>query len=98
MKKIVNMSLTFQRWYRALKDKKGKTAINARILRVEQFGHFGDTKHIGENVYEMRIFSGPGYRVYYTEREHDIVFLLAGGDKSTQTQDIKTAIELSKEI
>jgi len=91
------MTPDFQRWYRVLKDKKGKIAINARILRIEQFGHFGDIRHVGENVYEMRIFSGPGYRVYYTERDNDIVFLLAGGDKSTQIKDIKTAIALSRE-
>jgi len=60
--------------------------------------NFGDTKHVSENVYEMRIFSAPGYRIYYTERNEDIVFLLAGGDKSTQQEDIATAIELARNI
>ena len=97
MKKI-NMTPVFKRWYNGLKDNKGKIAINARIFRVEQYGHFGDCRRISEKVYEMRIFSGPGYRVYCMKKGEEIVILLAGGDKSTQEKDIKTAIALSKEI
>jgi putative addiction module killer protein len=41
---------------------------------------------------------GPGYRIYYTERNGELVILLAGGDKSTQQQDIKLAIALARNL
>jgi len=49
-------------------------------------------------VCELKIDFGPGYRVYYTERDGVVIVLLAGGDKSTQQQDIKVAISLAKNL
>ena len=46
----------------------------------------------------MRIHSGPGYRVYFTQRGIEVVILLAGGDKSTQSNDIKTALEIARQL
>lgn len=63
-----------------------------------QFGNFGDTKPVGAGVFELRFDFGPGYRVYYTERNSEIVVLLAGGDKSTQQQDIEKAKQLAETI
>ena len=63
-----------------------------------QFGNFGDAKSVGAGVFELRFDFGPGYRVYYTERNGEIVVLLAGGDKSTQKQDIEKAKELAATI
>ena len=70
----------FDRWLRALRDPQARARINAR----------------GAGVSELRIDYGPGYRVYYTERRGVVIVLLAGGDKSSQPQDIKTAIALAK--
>ena len=63
-----------------------------------QFGNFGDAKSVGAGVFELRFDFGPGYRVYYTEHNGEIVVLLAGGDKSTQKQDIEKAKELAATI
>ena len=63
-----------------------------------QFGNFGDAKPVGAGVFELRFDFGPGYRVYYMERNGEIVVLLAGGDKSTQQQDIEKAKQLAETI
>ena len=63
-----------------------------------QLGNFGDAKSVGAGVFDLRFDFGPGYRVYYTERNGEIVVLLAGGDKSTQKQDIEKAKELAATI
>ena len=63
-----------------------------------QLGNFGDAKSVGAGVFELRFDFGPGYRVYYTERNGEIAVLLAGGDKSTQKQDIEKAKELAATI
>jgi len=63
-----------------------------------QLGNFGDAKPVGAGVFELRFDFGPGYRVYYTERNGEIVILLAGGDKSTQNQDIEKAKQLAETI
>ena len=74
-----------------------KRRIQARIDRVED-GHFGDYKPIREKVFEMRIQHGPGYRLYFTLRGLEVVILLAGGDKSTQTADIEMAVREARKL
>lgn len=90
-------SETYEQWFRKLKDRQAQARINARILRVQQSGHFGDAKAARDGVSEMRIDYGPGYRIYFMQRGPVIVVLLAGGDKRTQDDDIKTAIKIAKE-
>ena len=60
-------------------------------------GNFGDYKSLGDNVAELCITKGPGYRVYYTIKEDEIIILLVGGDKSSQQKDIQTAKSMAKE-
>jgi putative addiction module killer protein len=98
MKKIFTTD-KFDSWFTLLRDNQAKRRIQARIDRAES-GHFGDCKPVGEGVSEMRIDVGPGYRVYFIQRGEglEIVILLAGGDKSTQNQDIKTALQLAREL
>ncbi len=88
---------TFDAWFADLKDKRAVTRIQARIDRAED-GNFGDCSPVGEGVSEMRIHYGPGYRVYFVQRGVEMVVLLAGGDKSTQGKDIKTAIQLASKL
>lgn len=87
----------FDRWLSALKDGIGKARIAQRIRSAEQ-GNFGDCKAVGGGVYEMRVHTGPGYRVYYTQVGAVVYLLLCGGDKSSQPRDISRAIELAQDI
>ena len=87
----------FDRWLRKLKDRKAVLAIANRLDRAIT-GNFGDVAPVGDGVNEMRIFTGPGYRLYYTIRHNRIILMLCGGDKSTQDKDIKKARNLANAI
>jgi len=86
---------TFERWFTGLRDRRAVARIKSRIDRL-QLGLFGDVKPVGESVSEMRIDYGPGYRIYFVQRGREVVILLAGGDKRTQTRDIEKALELAR--
>lgn len=87
----------FDSWLGGLKD--GMTRIRlARRLDKVQRGLIGDVAPVGAGVYEMREFFGPGWRMYYVERDGALIVLLGGGNKSTQTEDIAKAITLSKTL
>lgn len=94
----VRMSDVFEKWLTKLKDRKARTIIIERIVRVESTGHFGDHKRLAEELYEMRLFFGPGYRLYYTVKGDEIVLLLIGGDKKTQSSDIEKAKDLLQQL
>jgi len=87
----------FADWFGGLKDKRAKARIQVRIDRLE-VGHFGDVAPVGEGVSELRIFYGPGYRVYFVKQGLTVVILISGGDKSTQNSDIIKAKELAKQL
>ena len=87
----------FSQWILKLKNMKGCMAVARRIERMEH-GNFGDVKSVGTSISELRIQTGPGYRIYFTKREEQIIILLVGGDKSTQSKDIEKAKKLLKEI
>lgn len=82
--------IPFSEWMASVKDARLKTEVRNRLDRV-LFGNFGDHKSVGEDVYELRIKYGAGYRIYYAEAEGKIVVLLCAGDKSTQIDDVRTA-------
>ena len=94
---LIKQTETFSKWLKKLKDVKGKVSIIRRIDRIRQ-GNFGDYKSIGTGISELRITTGPGYRVYYTNKDDEIVILLVAGDKSTQSEDIAKAKQLKKEL
>lgn len=95
--KIVHTTAVFDAWFTSLRDRQGKSRIQARIDRAEM-GNYGDCEPVDEGVSEMRIYAGPGYRVYFVERGLELVILLAGGDKSTQAKDIRTALKLARQV
>ena len=72
-------------------DPKIQARIRNRFVRMEN-GNFGDTKLLQQGLYELRLFFGPGYRVYYGIINNKIVLLISGGDKKTQSRDIKKAL------
>jgi putative addiction module killer protein len=86
----VRKTATFSHWMADLRDNPALAKIAARIDRLA-FGNPGDVQPVGEGVSELRIHYGPGYRVYFAQRGAFLIVLLCGGDKSTQTRDIKTA-------
>jgi putative addiction module killer protein/probable addiction module antidote protein len=89
-------SRTFDTWLRRLKDRAAARRINARIDRLAH-GNPGDVKPVGEGVSEMRLAYGPGYRVYYLQQGEALVVLLCGGDKATQSRDIKRAKAIARQ-
>jgi putative addiction module killer protein len=90
----VRQTETFSAWLRNLRDIRARAKIVARIQRLED-GNPGDVAPVGEGVSELRIHHGPGYRVYYVNRGGELVILLCGGDKASQTRDIEEAKRLS---
>jgi putative addiction module killer protein len=86
----------FTDWLYKLHDIMGRKRILARIARMEQ-GNYGDCEPVGEGICELRMFFGPGYRVYFGEDASNVVVLLCGGDKGSQNQDIKDAKAYWKE-
>ena len=86
----------FRKWRTKLKDERARALIASRLDRLA-YGHAGDARPVGEGISELRIHRGPGYRIYFHQRGNTVVILLCGGDKSTQTKDIKTARRLANE-
>lgn len=92
----IKQTETFRKWRLQLKDDRARGLIASRLDRLS-FGHTGDVEPVGQGVSEIRIHYGPGYRIYFHKRGNTIIVLLCGGDKSTQTKDIKTAKRLANE-
>ena len=88
---------TFINWLHDLTDIRVKARIESRIERAKK-GNFGNWSPEGGEIRAMVIDYGPGYRLYFTIRGNEVIFLLCGGDKSTQKADIKLAHKLVKEI
>jgi putative addiction module killer protein len=87
----------YAKWLDGLRDIRARARVLARVERLAT-GNAGDAEPVGEGVSELRINYGPGYRVYYKQQGRELVILLAGGDKSSQTRDIKTALRLARNL
>jgi len=93
----IEVTKAFEKWFRNLRDRKARAKINIRI-RKASLGNLSDSKSVGGGVSEMRIDYGPGYRVYFTKKDKVIIILLYGGNKKTQSGDIRTAREILEDI
>jgi len=93
----VETTETFDAWLTALRDRRGRTAIAQRVARLAA-GNPGDIKPVGDRVSELRIDVGPGYRLYFTRRGGQLIVLLCGGDKSSQSRDIARAKALERDL
>ena len=93
----VRKTETFAKWLDALKDIRARARILVRIERLAT-GNPGDVKPVGGGVSELRIDYGPGYRVYYKKHGRQMVILLAGVDKRSQSKDIKAALRLAENL
>lgn len=82
----------FQRWLDQLGDQRARRRILRRIDRIELDGFLGDHKYLREGVSELRVDEGAGYRVYFGRAGEQLVVLLCGGDKGSQSKDIERAI------
>ena len=87
----------YARWLDCLRDVRARAKIQVRVERLAA-GNPGDVRPVGEGVSELRIDYGPGYRVYFTKRESQLIVLLAGGNKSSQAADIKKALRLARNL
>ena len=90
---LQNGLVPFDEWFDSLRDQRMQAVVDARLTRVRA-GNFGDCKSAGDGVFELRIAFGPGLRIYYGLHGRKIVVLLGGGDKSSQSRDIRRAQEL----
>lgn len=97
MNYLIQQTTIFVTWHASIRDLRAKIAIARRIDRASA-GNLGDVKPVGDGVSEMRLDVGAGYRVYFTMRNNVVIVLLAGGDKSSQTADIKRAKKMAKEV
>ena len=93
----VRKTEVFVQWLDGLRDIQARARVQARIERLAT-GNPGDVEPVGAGVSELRIDYGPGYRVYFKRRGRELIILLAGGDKSTQTKDIKTALRYARDL
>jgi putative addiction module killer protein len=91
----IRQTEVYSQWFSDLRDRQARARINVRIRRLS-LGNPGDANPVREGVSEMRIDYGPGCRVYFVQRGPSLVILLAGGDKHTQDQDIKMAVDLAR--
>ena len=91
----LEQTAVFTDWLDGLRDRNGRLRIVKRLVRLAG-GQFGDVKPVGDGVHELRLFFGPGYRVYFMQRGEVVILLLAGGDKDSQQRDIAAAVEMAR--
>ena len=93
----VRTTTCYLQWINSLRDRASRARIQVRVDRLVH-GNPGKHRNLKAGVSELKIDVGPGYRVYYTQRGDELIILLAGGDKSTQQNDLNIAIELARNL
>ena len=93
----VRKTEVYAKWLDSLRDTRARARVLVRVERLAA-GNPGDVRPVGEGVSELRIDYGPGYRVYYKKQGRTIIILLAGGDKRTQSNDVRTALRLARNL
>ncbi|MBS7350770.1 MAG: type II toxin-antitoxin system RelE/ParE family toxin [Comamonas sp.] len=87
----------FADWLDSIKDMPTRIRLRRRLSKAT-LGNLGDVKPVGDSVWEMREFFGPGWRMYYVQRGEVLIVMLGGGEKSSQDRDIAAAKSLAKEL
>ena len=87
----------FDDWLNSLKDSRTRIRLARRLERASR-GNLGDVASVGDHVFEMREFFGPGWRMYYIQYGKTLIVMLGDGDKSTQSKDINKAKRLAKSL
>ena len=87
----------FSIWLNSLKNQTTRLRLLRRLNKAK-LGNLGDVKPVGAGVFEMREFFGSGWRMYYILQGSTVIFMLGGGNKSTQQRDIETAIAMAAEL
>jgi putative addiction module killer protein len=93
----VKMTPEFAAWLDGLKDRMTRLRLSRRLDKAQR-GNLGDVRYVGDGLFEMREFFGPGWRMYYTVRDKNIIVMLGGGGKSTQSSDIAKAKQLLAQL
>jgi putative addiction module killer protein len=88
---------TFIDWVNSLRDRPTRIRLRRRLGKAAR-GNLGDVKPVGDGIWEMREFFGPGWRMYYLQRGELVIMMLGGGDKSSQASDIEAAKAIAKEL
>jgi putative addiction module killer protein len=84
-------------WVNSLRDRHTRIRLRRRLGKAAR-GNLGDVKPVGDSIWEMREFFGPGWRMYYLQRGELVIMMLGGGDKSSQASDIEAAKAIAKEL
>ncbi len=96
MTKLI-ITAEFDSWLSRVRDRQAAMAIVGRLSRA-RLGNLGHWRAVGDGISEMKIDVGKGYRVYFKQRGDVLVIILCGGDKSTQSADIKRAKVIAKDL
>ena len=88
---------TFKLWITGIRDVSTRVRLIRRLRKLQR-GLYGDIESVGSGVFELREFFGPGWRMYYLERDENVVVMLAGGNKASQVKDIAAAKALALTI
>ncbi len=91
----VETTEAFDQWIAGVKDSLTRRRLARRLEKAQQ-GNLGDVKSVGDGVWEMREFFGPGWRMYYVQQGDVLIVMLGGGDKTSQSSDIAAAIALAR--
>ena len=84
-------------WVNSLQDRPTRIRLRRKLGKAAR-GNLGDVKPVGDGIWEMREFFGPGWRMYYLQRGELVIMMLGGGDKFSQASDIEAAKAIAKEL